>query len=54
MDKKFIGSSRGKPMLVVDSYNLKKVLKTSGDHVSACINRKCKARIYTFGTCCTK
>lgn len=51
MDIKFIESSRGKPMLVVNSYkyNLKKVLKTSNEHVWVCVDRKCKATIYTLG-----
>ena len=51
MDIKFIESSRGKPMLVVNSYkyNLKKVLKTSKEHVWVCVDRKCKATIYTLG-----
>lgn len=51
MDIRFIESSRGKPMLVVNSfkYNLKKVLKTSGEHVWVCVDRKCKANVYTLG-----
>lgn len=52
MDVKFITSTRGKTMLVVNSYkySFQKELKISGETLWKCANRKCKATAHSLGS----